>query len=108
MENIGIVTDTTSDIPEELVSKYKIRVVPLYIGFGGKLHREGKEITSSEVYKKLEAGVKIYTSTPSVGDFVDVYRDLIERQKKTLIYSVLGLVIAIGSLIIVKQIAVLF
>lgn len=88
MENIAIVTDTTSDIPEQLASKYKIRVVPLYIGFGGKLYREGKEITSSEVYEKLEAGVKIFTSTPSVGDFVEVYRDLIERQKKTLIYSI--------------------
>jgi len=88
MENIAIVTDTTSDIPEQLASKYKIRVVPLYIGFGGKLFLEGKEITSSEVYEKLEAGVKIYTSTPSVGDFVEVYRDLIEKEKKTLIYSI--------------------
>ena len=34
--------------------------------------------------------------------------DKMEIGKKTLIYSVLGLVIAIGSLIIVKQIAVLF
>lgn len=88
MENIAIVTDTTSDIPEQLASKYKIRVVPLYIGFGGKLFLEGKEITSSEVYEKLEAGVKVYTSTPSVGDFVEVYRDLIEKEKKTLIYSI--------------------
>jgi DegV family protein with EDD domain len=88
MENIAIVTDTTSDIPEQLASKYKIRAVPLYIGFGGKLFLEGKEITSSEVYEKLEAGVKVYTSTPSVGDFVEVYRDLIEKEKKTLIYSI--------------------
>jgi len=34
--------------------------------------------------------------------------DKMEIGKKTLIYSILGLVIAIGSLIIVKQIAVLF
>jgi len=34
--------------------------------------------------------------------------DKMEIGKKTLIYSVLGLVIAIGSLVIVKQIAVLF
>ncbi|MFZ3386407.1 MAG: DegV family protein, partial [Candidatus Hydromicrobium sp.] len=88
MENIAIVTDTTSDIPEQLASKYKIKVIPLYIGFGGKLYLEGKEITSSEVYEKLESGVKIHTSTPSVGDFVEVYRDLIENEKKTLIYSI--------------------
>jgi len=88
MENIAIVTDTTSDIPEQLASKYKIKVIPLYIGFGGKLYLEGKEITSSEVYEKLESGVKIHTSTPSVGDFVEAYRDLVENEKKTLIYSI--------------------
>jgi len=33
MENIAIVTDTTSDIPEELTAKYNIRVVPLHVGF---------------------------------------------------------------------------
>ncbi len=88
MEKIAVVTDTTSDIPEQLVRKYDIKVVPLYIGFGGKLYLEGKEITSSEVYQKLRSGVKVYTSTPSVGDFMEVYRELIEKEKKTLIYSV--------------------
>ena len=88
MKNIAIVTDTTSDIPIKLANKYKIKIIPLYIGFGGKLYLEGKEITSSEVYEKLEAGVRIHTSTPSVGDFVEVYRDLVENEKKTLIYSI--------------------
>ncbi len=88
MGNIAIVTDTTSDIPEELAKKYEITIVPLYVGFVGKLYLEGKEITSDTVYKKLKAGVKIHTSTPSVGDFMKVYRRLIKRNKKTLIYSI--------------------
>jgi DegV family protein with EDD domain len=88
MENIAIVTDTTSDIPKKMAEKYKITIVPLYVGYGGKLYLEGKEIISSEVYEKLLAGVKIHTSTPSVGDFMEVYRNLIEKGKKTLIYSI--------------------
>jgi DegV family protein with EDD domain len=88
MENIAVVTDTTSDIPIQLVNKHKIRVVPLFVGFDGKLYLEGKEITSSRVYEKQKAGIKIYTSTPSVGAFAEVYRDLIENGKKTLIYSI--------------------
>lgn len=88
MENIAIVTDTTSDIPEKMVKNYKITVIPLYVGFGGKLYLEGKEIASDEVYEKLRAGIKIHTSTPSVGDFMEVYRNLVEREKKTLIYSI--------------------
>ncbi|MCL4378109.1 MAG: DegV family protein [Actinobacteria bacterium] len=88
MENIAIVTDTVSDIPEELCSKYQIKVVPLYVGFEGRLFLDGKEITSKQVYEKLKSGVKVNTSTPSVGDFVNTYRDLIEKEKKTLIYSI--------------------
>lgn len=88
MGNIAIVTDTTSDIPEKLAEKYEITVVPLYVGFGGKLYLEGKEITSNTVYEKLKAGVKIHTTTPSVGDFMKVYRRLINKDKKTLIYSI--------------------
>jgi DegV family protein with EDD domain len=88
MENIAIVTDTTSDIPDKIVKKYKIIIVPLYVGFGGKLYLEGKEITSKEVYEKLLTGERVHTSTPSVGDFMEVYRNLIEKEKKTLIYSI--------------------
>jgi DegV family protein with EDD domain len=88
MERIAIVTDTTSDIPKKLVEKYKITIVPLYVGFGGKLYLEGKEITSKELYEKMLAGVRVHTSTPSVGDFVEIYRNLIEKEQKTLIYSI--------------------
>jgi DegV family protein with EDD domain len=88
LEKIAIVTDTVSDIPEKMAKKYKIAIIPLYVGFGGKLYLEGKEIKAGDVYKKLLAGVKVHTSTPSVGDFMDVYRNLIEKEKKTLIYSI--------------------
>jgi len=88
MENIGIVTDIVSIIPEELAKENNIKVVPLYLGFGDELYKEGEGITREEIYKKLLAGEKIYTSIPSVGDFAEVYRNLIEKEKKTLIYSI--------------------
>ena len=88
MENIAIVTDTTSDIPEELCSKHQIKVVPLYVGYGGKLYLDGKEITNKQVYEKQRSGIKVNTSGPSVGDFAKVYKNLIEIGKKTLIYSI--------------------
>jgi len=71
-----------------LRSKYQIRAVPLYVGYEGKLFLDGIEITRDQVYEKLKSGIKVHTSTPSVGDFVNTYRDLIENEKKTLIYSI--------------------
>ncbi len=88
MRNIAIVTDTTADIPEELIKANHITVIPLNVGFGGKLYKEGKEINSGIVFDKLREGIKVYTSTPSVGEFAETYHHLIENKKKDLIYSI--------------------
>jgi DegV family protein with EDD domain len=88
MSSIAIVTDSTADIPEELSSEYDITVVPINIGFEGKLYKDEKEINSRVVFDKLREGIRVYTSTPSVGEFVEVYNDLIKNKKKSLIYSI--------------------
>ncbi|MEA2016745.1 MAG: DegV family protein [Actinomycetota bacterium] len=88
MENIAIVTDTTADIPKRLASNNEITVVPLNVGYGGRLYKDREEINNRVLFKKLREGVKIFTSTPSVGEFVETYRHLIEDKKKNLIYSI--------------------
>lgn len=87
-EKIAIVTDSVSNIPEKLAREHNISIVPLYVGLEGKMYKDGLEITPKEIYKKLDSGVKIISSVPSVGDFTKVYHDLIEKEKKTLIYSI--------------------
>ena len=88
MSDIAIVTDTTADIPEELAKENNIALIPLYVGYEGKLYKEGKEITNQDVYEKLEAGIKVMTSTPSTIDFVNLYKNIINKEKKTTIYSI--------------------
>jgi DegV family protein with EDD domain len=88
VESIAVVTDTTSDIPEELSSRHKIEIIPLYIGYEGNLYLEGKEMTNELVFEKLRSGIKVKTSGPSIGDFEKIYKKLIEIDKKTLIYSI--------------------
>ncbi len=88
MENIAIVTDTTADIPVELARDSDITVVPLNVGYEGRLFKDGKEINSQELFKKLREGIRIFTSTPSVGEFVEIYRHLVKDRKKNLIYSI--------------------
>jgi DegV family protein with EDD domain len=88
MDNIAIVTDTTADIPEKMVREHDITVVPLNVGFKGRLYKDGKEINSRIVFSKLREGIRVYTSTPSVGEFVEIYNDLVNNKKKNLIYSI--------------------
>jgi DegV family protein with EDD domain len=87
-DNIAIVTDTTADIPEDLARENNVIVIPLFVGYEGKLYKEGIEIFNRDVYEKLESGTKVNTSAPSIGDFVNLYGDLIKNKKKNLIYSI--------------------
>jgi DegV family protein with EDD domain len=87
-DNIAIVTDTTADIPEDLARENNVTVIPLFVGYEGKLYKEGIEIFNRDVYEKLESGTKVNTSAPSIGDFVNLYGDLIKNKKKNFIYSI--------------------
>ncbi len=88
MANIAIVTDSSADIPEKLAKENDVTVVPMYIGIEGKMYKEGKEIKSGEIYEALEKGLKVHTSGPSAGDFLKVFKYLIEKKKKDLIYCI--------------------
>lgn len=88
MSNIRIVTDSSSDIPGELAKKYSIEAVPLYVGFDGKIMKDLIEIKPEEVYEALEADKKVTTSSPSVGDFIAVFKRLLEDEKAEKIYCI--------------------
>ncbi|HUV53323.1 MAG TPA: DegV family protein, partial [Dehalococcoidia bacterium] len=45
MKKVAVITDSTCCLPIELVQKYDIRLVPLYIVFKEKSYRDGIDIT---------------------------------------------------------------
>lgn len=51
--NIRIVTDSTCDLPEEIVSQHSITVIPLAINVGDKSFLDGVDLTRSEFYAQL-------------------------------------------------------
>ncbi len=74
---VKLVTDSTADLPESLVRKHGLTVVPLHVHFGEEDYRDGVDIWASEFYYKLETGgVLPHTSQPSPGDFLKVYEAL--------------------------------
>ena len=76
----AVVVDTTSYLPEELIDRYGIHRVSLYVTLDGEQKRES-EISAAEYddfYERLrrsDAGAT--TSQPSVGDFREVYEPLL-------------------------------
>jgi len=76
---VAIVTDTTTYLPEEMFARHAIQRVSLYVGWGGELVPERDYTDLDAFYAKLAASPQLpTTSQPSVGDFLEVYRPLVE------------------------------
>jgi DegV family protein with EDD domain len=74
---IKIVTDSTADLPPQLVQELGITVVPVYVRFGDKVYRDRVDISEDEFYRRLlHDHVHPNTTQPSPQDFVDVYSNL--------------------------------
>ena len=74
---VKIVTDSSCDLPAELVQELGITVVPLYVRFGEEVYREQVDISLDEFYQRLEHGsIHPVTIQPSPQDFINVYQKL--------------------------------
>lgn len=86
MSKIRIVTDSTADLPVDIIKQYNITVVPLRVNFGNQSYLEGVELTTADFYEKLIKSDKLpTTSQPSPGDFVTVYRQLFKEGAEEII-----------------------
>jgi DegV family protein with EDD domain len=74
---VKIVTDSTADLPDELVKEMGITVVPIYVRFGEEVLRDRVDISEDEFYERLQHDpVHPNTTQPTPQDFVDVYQKL--------------------------------
>lgn len=74
---LQVVTDSSCDLPEELLKRYNISVVPLVVNIDDCIFREGVDITSEAFYRKMALSVKLpKTSQPPPPDFAEVFREL--------------------------------
>ena len=77
---VAIVTDSTADLPAQLVKSRGITVVPLTLNFEGRSLLDGVEIRPSEFYRRLpSATTHPTTSQPSAGRFAEAYAALLEN-----------------------------
>ena len=71
---IALVTDSTCDIPQELIEKYQIHVVPLSLHVGSTHFLDNTTISSDKFYSLLDSS-PVYPSTaqPAYKDFINRY-----------------------------------
>jgi DegV family protein with EDD domain len=80
---VRIVTDSTSDLPKELIQEFGITVVPAYVVLNGKTYRDGVDISQDELYQKMvDENIPVTTSQPPPVDFANIYKKLLTETDK--------------------------
>ncbi len=76
---VAVVTDSTHYLPADVLTRYDVRVVSLYVKRGDDLERESELADLDAFYERLRSASDVpTTSQPSVGDFLEAYEPLLE------------------------------
>ena len=70
-QKIAIMTDSCTDVPQELVEQYQMYVVPMRVIYHDREYTDKVDITPQQVYDRLEEEVP-HTSLPSIDTVCDV------------------------------------
>lgn len=78
---IGICTDSSAQLPADLVEHLGVEVVPATVTIDGVDHLDGVDLDADAFYSAFEAPTRpnVTLSEPSPGQFAAAYEDLIAR-----------------------------
>ena len=77
---IKITADSTCDLSPELVSKYDIEILPLYIIKDGSAYKDTKEISPQDIFDHVSKGGAITsTSAVNVDDYIGYFKTFSEE-----------------------------
>lgn len=76
--SIRIVIDSTSDVTEDIINKYNLKMVPLTVNFENESFLDKVELSSSDFFEKLIKAEKLpTTSQVSPGAFVEAFSEIL-------------------------------
>jgi DegV family protein with EDD domain len=77
---LGIVTDSTCDLPRSLIEQHELEVIPCILVLEGTEYVDGTGISREDFYRRLPAlRTQPTTAAPSIGDFSTRYESLFSR-----------------------------
>ncbi len=86
MKNIAIITDSTCDIPLELIEKHHIYVVPLTIVWGEQQYLDGVELSAENFYERLSTdSLRPTTSQPAPSLFLSTFEQAVKEGAEEII-----------------------
>lgn len=68
---VHIYTDSTADLSPELIERFKIHIIPLYVYLNDAVYTDGVNVTNADLFQSVETtGQLPKTAAPAVGDFI--------------------------------------
>jgi len=80
---VGLLTDSTADLPSHLAEALGIAVVPLTVTLDGQSYLDGVDLTAADFYLRLRSSSGVATtSQPSPARFAEAYERLLEHHSE--------------------------
>jgi len=77
---LGIVTDSSCDLPHYLIEQHEVEVVPSLLILDGREYADGIDLSREDFYNRLPSlQTHPTTAAPSIGDFASRYDSLFTR-----------------------------
>ena len=75
--SIKITSTSTCDLPPELLERYQIDLVPLYISFGGNTYRDGVDAGPEDIFRHVDGGGALPTTAAvNIADYQELFARL--------------------------------
>lgn len=72
---VKIISDSTCDLSKELLEKYQISTVPLYVIINDEPMRDGIEVTPEDIYQYVDKNGKLpSTSAANLDDYLETFK----------------------------------
>ena len=86
MMKTAIMTDTNSGVTIEEARQRGLYVLPMPVIIDGNDYLEGIDVTHADLYTAMRAGKDIHSSQPAPGDFIDMWKHILEEGYDELVY----------------------
>lgn len=86
---IAITSDSTCDLSKELIEKYDIKIIPLYINKGNESLRDGLEITPDDIFDYVDSGAGVcQTSALNIADYTDLFEERLKSYDAVIHFNI--------------------
>lgn len=86
---VKIIADSTCDLSPELLDRFHIQILPLYVNLEGKDYRDGVDITSEDIFRSVaQTGALPKTAAMPVSGFEEAFAKALEPDTEILCLTI--------------------